>query len=503
MATASLDEASLDEELALVIRQFAADPLGFVQFAYPWPINGEHGPDPIQTRFLSKLGERVRKNRFDGLKPVAPIRMGLSSGHGIGKSALGGWLVDWIMSTRPDCRGTVTANTNDQLEFKTWAAVREWTKRCITAHWFEVNSQIMYRIGSRESWFCSPASCDEHNSEAFAGQHAKGSTSFYLNDEDSNVPDAIHKVEEGGLTDGEPMIFLFGNPTRNTGEFHRCAFGSGRDRWDIQVVDSRDSHFSNKTLIDEWKEDYGEDSDFFRVRVRGLPPNADELQYIDAARVGLAAKNTPIVLGDEPLIAGVDVSGGGAAWSVCRFRRGFDARAIPPIRLTGEQTVANDRQLIVAKLAEALDTHDIAAMFIDSAFGAAIVERLHAMHYPQVHEVNFGGESPALDEKGKQRDGNLRAYMWRMMKEWLPKGSVDGKDARLATDLTKPGFHLDQRNRLVLESKESMKKRGLASPDDGDALALTFAMPVAVKRKRKTFAVEYADTGQSGGWQAI
>jgi hypothetical protein len=470
-----VNSLTLDEELADAVGTFIHDPLGFVQWAYPWPINGERGPDPIQSRFLERLGEKVRAHQFNGETPVAPVRMGLSSGHGIGKSALGAWLVDWIMSTRPDCHGTITANTNDQLEFKTWAAIREWTKKCITARWFEINSQIMYRIGSRESWFCMPASCDAHNSEAFAGQHAKGSTSFYINDEDSNVPDSIHKVEEGGLTDGEPMIFLFGNPTRNTGEFHRVAFGDGRDRWDIQIVDSRESHFANKALIQEWMEDYGEDSDFFRVRVRGLPPNADELQYIDAARVVQAQRNVSQPIFGEPLVAGVDVSGGGKAWSVCRFRRGFDARSIPPIRLTGEQTVANDRQMIISRLAEALMLHKPDAMFIDAAFGAVVVSRLRQMGYTQVHEVNFGGPSSDV------HDANMRAFMWRSMKEWLPRGALDPKDQRLASDLCAPGFHLNQSNKLVLESKESMQKRNVASPDDGDALALTFAIPVRAK----------------------
>ena len=63
------------------------------------------------------------------------------------------------MSTRPFCRGTLTANTNDQLQLKTWAAVREWTKRCLTSHWFDINSAIMFRKGYRESWFCAPQSC--------------------------------------------------------------------------------------------------------------------------------------------------------------------------------------------------------------------------------------------------------------------------------------------------------------------------------------------------------
>ncbi len=482
-------EAELHDAMASV----ALDPLEFVRLAYPWPINGEDGPDVIQTRFLVALGARVKANGFDGLEPVPAVRMGLSSGHGIGKSALGAWLVDWIMSTRRNCRGTITANTNDQLEKKTWAAVREWTARCLTAHWFEINSQIMFRKGCRASWFCAPASCDEHNSEAFAGQHAKGSTSFYLNDEDSAVPDKIHEVEEGGLTSGEDMIFLFGNPTRNMGAFHKAAFGAGRDRWDIQIVDSRESKFSNKALIAEWAADYGEDSDFFRVRVRGLPPNASELQFIDGDRVNAAQLRMVETLSDEPLIAGVDVSGGGSAWTVCRFRRGFDARSVKPIRITGERS--RDRNYVIAQLAAALSEggeRQIAAMFVDSAFGSPIVERLHVLGHKHVHEVNFGGESP------DPHDGNQRAYMWRKVKDWLLKGAIARDDLRLAQDLTAPGFHLNRKQQLILEPKESLLKRGVASPDDGDSLALTFAQhvnPVGWRRFVAPASIEVATDG--------
>jgi hypothetical protein len=466
-------ERDLETELHDAMAACALDPLAFVELAYPWPINGEPGPDKWQREFLEELGQRVRANAFDGVNAVAPIRMGASTGHGVGKSALSAWIVDWIMSTRRNCRGTVTANTNDQLATKTWAAIREWTSRCITAHWFEINSQIMYRIGHRSSWFCSPASCAAENSEAFAGQHAKSSTSFYVNDEDSNVPDKIHEVEEGGLTDGEPMMFLWGNPTRNSGKFHEYAFGKGRDRWSIRVIDSRESKFANKTLIQEWAQDYGEDSDFFRVRVRGLPPNADELQFIDGARISRAGINILQPVYGEPLIAGVDVSGGGSAWTVCRFRRGFDARSIRPIRLTGEQTVANDRQMVIAKLSEAILEHKPDAMFIDSAFGAVIVSRLRQMGYTNVFEVNFGAPS------ANPHDANMRATMWRSLKEWLPTGAIDQNDVRLCTDLAAPGFHLNKKNQLVLESKESMQKRNIASPDDGDALALTWGGRIA------------------------
>jgi hypothetical protein len=278
------------------------------------------------------------------------------------------------------------------------------------------------------------------------------------------------------------MIFAFGNPTRNTGAFNAIAFGDRRDRWDITCLDSRDTKFANKRTIAEWAEDYGEDSDFFRVRVRGLPPNADELQFIDAARVAAAQRNRADALFGEPLICGVDISGGGKAWSVCRFRRGFDARSIPPIRITGEQTVADNRQQLVSVLAETLNTRKPDAMFVDTAFGAIVVDRLRNMGFKQVHEVNFGGAS------ANQYAANARAYMWREMKEWLPKGAIDPKDQRLATDLCAPGFHLNVQNRLVLESKESMQKRNVASPDDGDALALTFAVPVRAKVESKPMA---------------
>jgi len=467
---------SVDEQIATEVAACYGDPLRFVRVMYDWPIHDEPGPDAWQREVLEEIGRQVRERRFNGHDPVLPLRFAISKGHGVGGSTLIAWLIDWIMSTRPHCRGTVTANTNDQLEKKTWAAVREWTKLCLTAHWFEINANIMYRKGYRESWACSPASCAEENSEAFAGQHAKNSTSFYFNDEDSAVPDKIHEVEEGGLTDGEAMQFLFGNPTRNTGAFHRAAFGSARSRYTVRVIDSRTTKFANKDLIAEWLEDYGEDSDFFRVRVRGLPPNASELQFIDAARIHQAQTNVPYVLGSEPLIAGVDVSGGGAAWTVCRFRQGADARSIKPIRISGEQTIAHERQLVVARLVAALEEHHPAAMFIDSAFGAPIAVRLRQMGFTMVHEVSFGGAS------ADPHEANLRAFMWRSLKEWLPKGAIDQHDHGLAADLAGPGYHLNKKNQLVLEPKESMQKRGLASPDDGDALALTFAMPVRVPR---------------------
>lgn len=469
-------------ELADFVADFYADPLGFVLAAYPWgepggPLSDFDGPDTWQRDFLAWLGGEVAARKFDGVHAVEPIRAAVASGHGIGKSTLQAWLVDWITSTRPYCRGTVTANTSTQLDTKTWAAIQYWKKLSITASWFEINTARLYFKGHRESWFAAPQSCKKDNSEAFAGQHAANSTSFYDFDEASAVEDVIYEVAQGGLTDGEPMWFLFGNPTRSTGAFYRACFGADKHRWKVWTIDARDSKFTNKAQIAEWIADYGEDSDFVRVRVRGLPPRASDLQFIGQSLVIDAQQRVAAVFPDEPLVAGLDIARGGDDECVLRFRRGQDARSIPPIRLAGEQ--ARDSMRLVTVVADALqrryDGQPIRALFVDAtggSVGGPVADRLRQLGFAQVYDVQFGGDSP------DPRLANMRAYMWSRMRDWLGSGSIDASPD-LEIDLVGPSYHHDKSDRLVLESKESMKKRGLASPDDGDALALTFAQHVA------------------------
>jgi hypothetical protein len=487
-------------ELAEQIAEFYADPLGFVLFAYPWrepggPLADYDGPDQWQAEVLEDIGREVRKRGFNGVDPVPAIRYAIASGHGIGKSTLVAWLVNWIMSTRPNAVGTVTANTFPQLTKTTWAGIQTWTKRSITAHWFYVTGDRIYNTRAKESWYCSAQTCREENSEAFAGQHAAASTSFYIFDEASAIPDKIWEVAEGGLTDGSPMLFAFGNPTRNTGKFYEACFGRDRHRWLHRSIDSRTVARTNKAQISEWLQDHGEDSDFFRVRVKGEPPRASELQFISQGLVWEAQLKTVVPLPDEPLIAGVDVSGGGSAWNVCRFRRGLDGRNVPkPIRIPGEK----DRDTVIAALARVLAETDpakrVTMMFIDSAFGAPIYERLRALGYKNVVEVSFGKES--LDP----HQLNMRAYMWNQAKEWLRRGAIDRTDEKFEIDLTGPGYHINRQNKLVIESKAEMQKRGVPSPDDADAFVLTFAQPVSpVPRKPLS---SYKPLSAGAGWMA-
>jgi len=486
----------VDIQLGKAVAEYYSDPLGFVLFAFPWGKPGmlEKRPGPVdwQIKELERVGDLVRARKFDGTNPVEPIRIAISSGHGTGKSSIAAWLVLWIMSTRPEAQGTITANTFTQLSTKTWAAIQKWSKLSITARWFTVTGSQMYRNGQQGSWFCATQSCKEENSEAFAGQHAANSTSFYLFDESSGIPDKIWEVAEGGLTDGEPMIFALGNPTRNTGAFHAAVFGNDKNRWSTRIIDSRDSSLTNKPEIEKQLEKYGEDHDVFRVRVRGLPPRQSEVQFISHDAIWLAQARAGAPLRDDPLICGLDASGGGSARWVFRFRRGIDARSIKPVEMLGSA----GREAVINQAAQLLsDTQRIISMmFVDSAFGSPVVERLHVLGFKNVIEVNFGDPSPDIHQE------NMRAFMWNQCKEWLPRGLLDKHDSVIEGDLSAPGFHYNKRGKLVLESKADMAARGVASPDHADGLVLTFAQPVAIKRPEPPR--HYNSLPVEGGWMA-
>ncbi len=494
-----------DELLAEEVAKFYDDPYGFVMFAYPWGVRGselemETGPDELQKQFLIDLGKEVADRGFNGKDPVMPIMMTATSGHGTGKSVMGAWIGDWILSTRPDSIGTVTAGTWVQLEQRTWAALRLWTKLCITGHWFAIQARVIHHKQRKESWKIVAQTCKEGNAQSFAGQHARTSTSWYMFDEASLIPDKVWTVAQGGLSDGHPMFFAWGQPERNSGRFYEINFGSKEHRWNHRCFDSRLSRFPNKELIEQDLRDYGENSDYFRVRVRGLPPTADELQYIDRGRIEAAQGRQVETFDDEPLIAGFDASGGGRAWNVIRFRRGLEGRNVPaPIRVPGEQS--RDRTALLARLSEVMRDqrpgHKVSIMFVDSAFGAPYVERLHTLGFGNVVEVNFEAGSPDAHQ------ANMRAYMYFQCKEWLPHGSLPD-DEKLASDLAAPGFHLKPgTGKLVIESKEHMQKRGQASPDDGDAFVLTFAHKVGpAEREERDEDEEFLYSGlqTSSGW---
>lgn len=489
----------VDRQLAEDCSRFYDDPLGWVLWAFDWNLDdlqGFDGPDEWQRDELQRIGSEVSERRFNGITPVDPIREAIASGHGIGKSAFTAWIILWIMSTRPHAKGIVTANTSDQLRTKTWAELGKWRQRCIVGHWFEYNngrgSMSLYHKDYAESWRVDAQTCREENSEAFAGLHAANSTPFYIFDEASAVPDKIWEVAEGGLTDGEPMFFVFGNPTRNTGRFSEC-FGRQRHRWNTRQIDSRSAKMTNKKLIEQWRKDWGEDSDFFRVRVLGRFPKAGDMQFVPGDAVSDAMKRGPgRYLGDDPLICGIDVARGGEDNCMIQFRRGKDAVSEKVYRIPGEKS--RDSMRVISMLTMLLDRHKPDVSFIDeTGLGGPIVDRLNQLGY-HVIGVNFGGK--ADDDK---HFSNKSAEMWFRMRQWLMDGGSIHDDPFLEAELTSREYSHNNRDQLVLERKEDMKKRGLASPDWADALALTFAQDVPPRQVPRGVGYDSVAGTRGGG----
>ena len=489
-----------DEQLAETLSQFYDDPLGYVMFMFPWDtersiqrvkldekykdrFDSEYGPDIWACEFLDDLGEQIRLRGFDGQNAVDPIRYSTASGHGIGKSTLVAWLCKFIMDTRPLSKGTVTANTAEQLKTKTWAEVGKWHKLSLTEHWFKYSatrgSMSLVHVDHKEDWRLDAQTCREENSEAFAGQHAPAGTSFYIFDEASGIPKNIYTVREGGLTDGEPMVFDFGNPTRNSGDFYENSAGSRKHRYRVRTIDSRTVALTNKTLIQQWVDDYGEESDFVKVRVRGVFPSAGSSQFIGMADVEAAMAREVFMDRTAPLVIGVDVARFGDDESVIYPRIGMDARSFPPMRFRKLDTVQLTGKVIeCVKKFRALGL-ECAGIFVDGGgIGGSVVDQLRSLgHNP--FEVQFGG-SPT--------DGQTYRYksdeMWGTMRDAIATRLVLPSDLEgLKDQLTQREFgYTLVGDKIHLETKKDMKARGVDSPDLADALALTFAMEVAPRR---------------------
>lgn len=469
------------------IARFYDDPLGHVLYSYPWgqgQLQGRDGPQVWQRELLIDIGNEVRKRGFDGIHAVKPLQYSTSSGHGIGKSAFVAWVIRWIMDTRPFAKGVVTANTGPQLQTKTWAELAKWHNLGITKHWWELTSgkgsMTYYHKEHREQWRCDAQTSREENSEAFAGLHAANSTPFYIFDEASGIPDKIYEVREGGLTDGEPMTFDFGNPTRNSGRFHTNMWGKFRNRVIRRVIDSREVEQTNKALFKQWEADYGVDSDFFKVRVRGMPPDSSSLQLIPTSYYEDNVELDVFVGPADPLVMGVDVARFGDDQSIIWMRHGRDAES--PNDWARQIFPSIDTMQFASRIAEIANEKRPDAIFIDGGgVGGGVIDRCRQLGL-DIIEVNFGGKATQAGM------ANMRAQMWSNLRDALRDGVRLPDMPDLRTDLTGLEYGYNVRNDLQLESKADMKKRGLASPDLGDALALTYAMSVFPNRQGYTGA---------------
>jgi len=456
--------------LADDIVQFYDDPYKFVLYAFPWgeegtPLQG-HMPDEWQMNLLNTIRDEIRKRDGDSSLQTA-IQMAVTSGHGIGKSALTSWLLLWFISTRPHPQILVTANTQNQLTSKTWRELSKWHKLAINRDWFEWTATRFYFKEQPETWFASAIPWSENRPDAFAGTHEEHVLVIF--DEASGIPDSIWEVTEGAMTTSGAMWFAFGNPNRNTGRFREC-FGRFRHRWTPYKIDSRTAKMANLQQIEQWKLDYGEDSDFFKIRVRGEFPTSASNQFIASDSVDACMVYKAVNYLNFPYIIGVDVARFGDDMSVIAIRQG--RKLNPLLKFRNLDTVQ-----LSHKIAEISSGYPNATIFIDGVgVGAGVVDYCKAIGL-RVIEVNAG-----CTADDAARYANKRAEMWDKMRQWMKDGAELPNDPELKQDCIGIEYGYTMKGQIQLEKKEDMKRRGLGSPDCADALSLTFAAPVAVSK---------------------
>jgi hypothetical protein len=471
---------------------------------FPWgqkdtPLEHFTGPRKWQREVLQELTAHIKQN--NGKLDFDTFRMATSSGRGIGKSALVSWLVIWMLSTRIGSTTIVSANSEAQLRSVTWAEITKWLSMALHSHWFEVSAtrlmpaKWLTELVERDLKLCTRYWGVEgrlwsaENPDAYAGVHNFAGVMLVF-DEASGIDDAIWSVAAGFFTENTPNRFwlAFSNPRRNSGYFYEC-FNGKRDFWRNKTVDARSVEGTDKQVYQQIIDEYGADSAQAHVEVYGLFPNASDDQFISVRLVDDAMARPPHKDQSAPIVIGVDPARFGADSTVIAVRQGRDVIAIK--RFKGDDTMET-----VGRVIDAIEEYNPALVVIDEGgLGAGVVDRLKEQRY-KVRGVNFGNKS-----RNPMMWGNLRAQIWGEMREWLKTGSIP-KERNLKSDLIGPLMKPDSKGSIYLESKKDMKARGLASPDAADAIAVTFAFPVAHREARvdMTRPRGYGSVNASTSW---
>jgi hypothetical protein len=500
---------SPDEEQLLMSQlwstQIADDPEAFVLFCFPWgtentPLAKFKGPREWQRKVLREIRDHIRANR--GELDMDALRLAVSSGRGIGKSALVSWLILWMLTTRIGSSVIVSANSENQLRTVTWGELTKWATMAINSHWWEVSAtklapaQWMTELVERDLkkgtryWAAEGKLWSEENPDSYAGVHNHDGM-MVIFDEASGIPDGIWSVAAGFFTEKilDRYWLAFSNPRRNTGYFYESIEGNKRDFWKSRIIDARSVEGTDQAVYNQIIAEYGEDSIQARVEVYGEFPAAGEDQFISPVTVEDAFKREKYKDTTAPVVIGVDPARGGMDSTVIVVRQGRDLVAVK--RYKGDDTMTT-----VGNVIDAIEEYKPALTVIDEGgLGYGILDRLTEQRY-KVRGVNFGwkAKNPVMWQ-------NKRSEMWGAMRDWLKTAAIS-RDRQLKADLIGPMRKFNSSGAIMLESKKDMKARGLASPDAADALAVTFAYPVASRgyNVKQTTRRVYEGGGASSSW---
>jgi phage terminase large subunit len=463
-----------DEEAAVLIDEWLDDPVQFVRDVF-----GKE-PDRWQQKALVAC--------------VQNPRVALKACKGPGKSTVLAWFGWWCLTLHVDANGIGLSITADNLkdglwkELALWYAAAPWIRRE-----FKMSAE---RITHRErvhTWWLSarsfPKDADStQQANTLAGLHAK--FVFVLADEMSDYPHGVIAAVEGIFAneDSEAHFAGAGNPTRSEGPLYDACTRQKNRYVVIEITGDPDDPDRSprislsyaKEAIEQW----GRDDPWVMTNILGRFPKvqSDKLLGPDDVVAAEHRDAAPLAYVNEPIIWGLDVARYGSDDSVLRKRQGPIAWREFRFRGLDGPSLANRVSAVILADMRKPNSWRPDYIFVDvTGVGSSPFDCLGLLGWGDVCvAVDFG--SSADDE----RYYNKRTEMWFRMADWVKKvGCLPERSNSLARDLTAPTYAvklMGKRTCKVLESKEEMRKRGIASPDDGDSLALTFYVEVPVRR---------------------
>lgn len=368
----------------------------------------------------------------------------------------------------PDAVVIDTAPTWTQIENQFWRNLRDAYNK---ARYPLGGNLLKTKLDIDETWFAIGIANDEHNMEGFQGWHAKNILVIF--DEASGISPKIYEAAAGAMAGGHIVRFvLIGNPTQNSGPFYDAFKDPTFNKIHISAYDTPNVQQKRQVVPGlvtwEWVEElrlkYGEDSDVFRVRALGnFPMHAsDTLISIDAVEAAFNADRELINQDDD--VAGLDVA-----------RFGDDDSAL--VRRTGNKAKVewevngNNTMELAGRCAKFLRDNPTVDLYIDViGIGAGVFDRLR-------EQPDIAGRVYGVNSAGKPRDEaeyiNIRIESWANVRDWLRDAILEKHEGFY--ELAQPKYKINSSGKLQLESKEDMKKRGVKSPNIGDALALTLS----------------------------
>lgn len=471
------------EAAAELLASWIDDPAAFVLAQFR-PAPTEASPDGI---------DRWQRKVLDAI--VCALRVAMKACKGPGKSCVMAWVIWWFLCTRPHANIVVTSITRENLRDGLWKELAKWYARSpYLQRVFAFNSDRISNRASPATWWCSARGwAKEANPEAqastMAGLH--GEHILIVHDEVSDYPDGVLAASEGIFyTEGqEAKLLVAGNPTQQDGPLWRiCTLDL--HKWSpprglvVSITgDPDDPDRSPRINIAEARQaiaDHGREDPWVMTNILGLFPlvAADKLLGPDDLLRAIQRDIAPERYVHEPKVGALDV-----AWSlkgdpsVLTVRQGDVVFRPKDWRGLEEDELAQQVAILALK-------HELEVLVVDGdGYGHAVYVALRKLLRGRITLIEFRGNADSPDK----RYGNLRTHCWSTAADRIRKRLAIPDVARLKTDMLGPKKEMKRGSRkelrVYLESKDDMKARGLSSPDFGDSLAMTFAVPDLPKKK--------------------